>query len=190
MTDADATIAENMVITLDYTLTLDSGEIADTTQDRMPLRFLAGHGALLPAFEDALIGLAAGEERAITLAPIDAYGEFDPDAFEEVPLDAFPSDGKLQVGTVIGVHDADGDVYEAYVNEVRKDSVLLDYNHPLAGETLHFRVTVLDVRPATPEELEHGHAHGDDHGHGHDGHGHDGHGHDYEDDENDPEDEE
>jgi FKBP-type peptidyl-prolyl cis-trans isomerase SlyD len=167
MSQSETTIAPNMVVTLDYTLTLDNGEVADTTQDRMPLRFLAGHAGLLPAFEDALMGLATGDESEITLAPEDAYGEFDPDAFEEVPIDAFPKDGHLQVGTVIGVHDADGDVYEAHVNEVRQDTVLLDYNHPLAGETLHFRVTVLDVRPATPEELEHGHAHGDGHGHHH-----------------------
>jgi FKBP-type peptidyl-prolyl cis-trans isomerase SlyD len=165
MSDTNATIAENMVVTVDYTLTLDNGEVAETTQDRMPMRFLAGHGALMPALEDALMGLTTGDVREITLAPEDAYGEFDPDAFEEVPLDAFPKDGDLHVGTVIGVHDADGDVYQAYVNEVREDSVLLDYNHPLAGETLHFRVTVLDVRPATPEELEHGHAHGDGHVH-------------------------
>lgn len=166
MTDGKPAIRENMVVTLDYTLTLDNGEVADSTQDGMPLRFLAGSGELLPAFEDALIGLTAGDELNLTLSPEDGYGEYDEEAFEEVSIENFPSREGLEPGTAIGVRDSDGETYPAYISEVHEDTVILDYNHPLAGETLHFHVTVLDVRPATAEELEHGHSHGDD-GHVH-----------------------
>lgn len=159
MTESKLPVAEGMVVTVDYTLTLDNGEVADTTQGGMPLRFLAGNGQLLPAFEDALIGMAAGDEAQIVLAPEDGYGEYDEEAFEEVPIDQFPTDQEMEPGMSVGVQDSSGEVYEAYVSEIQDDIVVLDYNHPLAGETLHFQVKVLDVRPATPEELDHGHAH-------------------------------
>lgn len=166
MNEGKPAISANMVVTLDYTLTLDNGEVADSTQDGMPLRFLAGSGELLPAFEDALMGLAVGDELSVTLSPEDGYGEFDEEAFEEVGIENFPSLEGVEPGTAIEVHDSDGDTYTAFISEVRDDIVVLNYNHPLAGETLHFQVKVLDVRPASAEELDHGHAHGGD-GHAH-----------------------
>lgn len=166
MNEAKPTITDNMVVTVDYTLTLDNGEIADSTQGAMPLRFLAGGGELLPAFEDALIGMSAGDELDLTLSPEDGYGEYDEEAFEEVGIENFPSREGLEPGMAIEVRDADGDTYPAYISEVRDSVVVLDYNHPLAGETLHFHIAVLDVRPATEEELAHGHSHGGD-GHAH-----------------------
>lgn len=159
MTEPKLPIAEGMVVTVDYTLTLDDGEIADTTQGGMPLRFLSGSGQLLPAFEDALIGLTAGDETQITLSPADGYGEYDEEAFEEVPIDQFPTDHELELGMAIGVQDQSGEIFEATVAEIREDTVVLDYNHSLAGETLHFSIKVLDARPATEEELAHGHVH-------------------------------
>jgi FKBP-type peptidyl-prolyl cis-trans isomerase SlyD len=158
-------IALDRIVTLDYTLTLDSGEVADTTNGGMPLRYLAGHGQLLPAFEEALFGLVAGDVKQITLAPEDGYGEYDEEAFEEVPVDSFPAGQDLETGMAISVQDSDGELFEAHIAEIRADSVMLDYNHPLAGETLHFAVTVLDIRDATAEELAHGHAHDGDHHH-------------------------
>lgn len=166
MNEGKPAIRANMVVTLDYTLTLDNGEVADSTQDGRPLRFLAGSGELLPAFEEALLGLTAGDKLSLTLSPEDGYGEYDEEAFEEVDIENFPSREGLEPGTAIEVHDADGETYVAYISEVHDDTVILDYNHPLAGETLHFQVTVLEVRPATAEELEHGHSHdGDGHAH-------------------------
>ena len=165
MNEGKPTISADMVVTLDYTLTLDNGEVADSTQDGMPLRFLAGGGELLPAFEDALMGLAVGDELNLTLSPDEGYGEFDEEAFEEVGIDNFPSREGIEPGTAIEVHDSDGDTYTAFISEVRDDIVVLDYNHPLAGETLHFQVKVAGLRAATDEELAHGHAHA--HGHSH-----------------------
>ena len=158
--------ADGMVVTFDFTLTLDGGEVADSTEGEMPLRFIVGQGQLLPGLEDAIIGMIAGEERDVTLHPEDAYGEWDEDALEEVDKSDLPAGTELEEGMPLEVTDSEGDTYDASVYEVRKDTVVLDYNHPLAGETLQFHVKVIDVRPASASELDHGHVHTDD-GHVH-----------------------
>jgi FKBP-type peptidyl-prolyl cis-trans isomerase SlyD len=160
------TVADGMVVTLDFTLTLRDGEVADSTQGEMPLRIVVGQGQLLPGLEDALIGMVVGEERDITLRPEDAYGEWDEEALEEISRSELPEGVELEEGMPLEVTDSEGETFEANVYEVHEDSVILDYNHPLAGETLNFHVKVIDIRPATPSELEHGHVHGGN-GHGH-----------------------
>lgn len=159
-------VDHDMVVTLDYKLTLDDGEMVESTWDGMPLRFLAGHDEILPALEEALFGLAVGDVATVTVPPDDAYGDYDPEAHEEVPLDQFPAGEAPEPGMPVAVEDSSGETYQAYVAEVRDDTVILDFNHPLAGETLHFVAKVIDLRPATAEELEHGHSHGED-GHHH-----------------------
>jgi FKBP-type peptidyl-prolyl cis-trans isomerase SlyD len=154
-----------MVVTVDYILTLDDGEVVEDTHAGMPMRFLAGHDEILPALEEALFGLAVGDETAVTLTSDDAYGDYDPDAFEEAPADAFPTTETIEPGMPIGVQDESGEMFQAFVSEVRPDTILLDFNHPLAGETLHFQVKVIDLRPATAEELNHGHVHEEGHAH-------------------------
>ena len=159
-------VADGMVVTLDFTLTLGDGEVVDSTQGEMPLRFVVGQGELLAGLEDAMLGMVVSEERDIILRPEDAYGEWDEEALEEVPLSDLPEGVELEEGMPLEVTDTEGETYEATVYEVRDGSVILDYNHPLAGETLSFHVKVIDIRPATPSELEHGHVH-DGNGHGH-----------------------
>jgi len=159
------TVDNDMVVTVDYILTLDDGAEVENTRKGLAMRFLAGHDEILLALEDALFGLAVGDETAVTIAPDDAYGDHDPEAFEEVPVDALPTTENIEPGMPIGVQDESGEMYQAFVSEVRPDIIVLDFNHPLAGETLHFQVKVIDLRPATVEELDHGHAHGDGHGH-------------------------
>ena len=166
MAEPKLTVTKDAVVTVDYTLTLEDGEVVESTQGGMPLRFLAGNDEILPVLEDALMGLSVGDELNIVIDPEDGYGEYDEDAFEEVPLDSFPADEKLEPGMPIGVEDDSGEIFEATVSEVRPDTVVLDFNHPLAGETLHFKVKVIDTRPATAEELAHGHVHDED-GHHH-----------------------
>jgi FKBP-type peptidyl-prolyl cis-trans isomerase SlyD len=159
------TVDNDMVVTVDYILTLENGEVVEDTHEGMPMRFLVGHDEILPALEDALFGLAAGDETTVTIASDDAYGDYDPDAFEDVPVDAFPATENIEPGMPIGVHDESGEQFQAFVSEVRADTIVLDFNHPLAGETLHFQVKVIDLRRATAEELDHGHVHDEDHGH-------------------------
>ena len=165
MAEPNLTVANDMVVTVDYVLTLEDGEVVEDTHKGMPMRFLAGHDEILPALEDALLGLAAGDETAVTIDSDDAYGDYDPEALEEVPVDEFPAAENIEPGMPIGVHDESGEMFQAFVSEVGPDTIVLDFNHPLAGETLHFQVKVIDLRPATAEELDHGHVHGDDHEH-------------------------
>ncbi len=166
MDNTKLSVADGMVVTFDFTLTLNGGEVADSTDGQMPLRFIVGQGQLLPGLEDAMIGMAVGEERDVTLKPEDAYGEWDEDALEEVAKSDLPGEMELEEGMPLEVTDTEGDTYEATVYEVKQDSVILDYNHPLAGETLQFHVKVIDIRPATPSEMDHGHVHDED-GHVH-----------------------
>jgi len=165
MADTLLTVADGMVVTMDYSLRLDDGEVIDASAEGEPIQFLQGHGEIVYGLEQALYGVAVGEQRDLSVAPADGYGDVDPHAFEEVPLDAFPSDAPLELDMELQVSDTAGETYNAHIAEVRPETVLLDLNHPLASETLYFSVNVVSLRQATSEELEHGHAHG--HGHSH-----------------------
>ena len=90
MEEPNLTVDNDMVVTVDYVLTLDNGDVVEDTHAGMPMRFLAGHDEILPALEDALFGLAVGDQTAVTLAPDDAYGDYDPEAFEEASVDDVP----------------------------------------------------------------------------------------------------
>ena len=159
MAENRLTVADDMVVGLAYTLRLEDGEVVDSSEGQQPLEFLQGYGQVVDGLEQALYGMALGEEKDIIVAPEDGYGEVDAAAFEEVPLSAFPKDIKLEPGMELLVEDQTGQEFEVYVAEIRPNSVLLDFNHPLAGETLYFHVRVDSLRPATAEELAHGHVH-------------------------------
>ncbi len=165
MADNVLTIADDLVVSLEYTLRLDDDEIVDTSIGGEPLEFVQGQGQIIPGLERALYGMGIGDEMKVAVSPEDGYGELDDEAYEEVPASAFPADMTLEPGMQLQVSDASGEVYPAYVAEIRADTVMLDFNHPLAGETLNFDVKVVGLRAATAEELEHGHVHG--HGHAH-----------------------
>ncbi|MFQ5610670.1 MAG: peptidylprolyl isomerase [Anaerolineae bacterium] len=166
MTDAPLTVKDGLVVSLDYTLQLDDGQEIDTSAGQGPLEFLQGHGQIVPGLEQALYGMAVDEEKGVVVIPADGYGETDPDNYELVPREAFPADLELTEGMGLRMRDANsGQILEAYVTEIRPDGVLLNFNHPLAGETLHFHVKIVALRPATSEELTHGHVHGPGHDH-------------------------
>jgi FKBP-type peptidyl-prolyl cis-trans isomerase SlyD len=165
MADKKNTVQKDSVVSLDYTLTLDNGQVVDSSEGREPLDYLHGHGQLIPGLERELQGMEIGEEKNVTVSAAEGYGDKDPDALQVVPLEIFPSDMELAPGMGLQLQDGSGQVMEAVVVEVRSDGVLLDFNHPLAGETLHFNVKIVDVRPATAEELAHGHAHSAGHEH-------------------------
>jgi FKBP-type peptidyl-prolyl cis-trans isomerase SlyD len=162
VTEEKLTVADGLVVGLDYTLRLDDGETVDSSADEEPLEFLQGQGQIIPGLEQALYGMAVDDQKKVVVAPAEGYGEEDPDAFELVDRDVFPADLDLRPGAGLRMRDESGRSMVAYVAEVRPDEVLLDFNHPLAGETLHFEVKIAALRPATSEELEHGHAHGAD----------------------------
>ena len=165
MTEEKLTVADGLVVSLDYTLRLDDGETIDTSTDQEPLEFLQGRGHIIPGLEQALYGMAVDDQKDVVVEPADGYGEQDPDAFELVDRDVFPPDLDLRPGIGLRMRDGSGQALEAYVADVRPDGVLLDFNHPLAGETLYFQVRIAALRPATGEELAHGHVHDADDGH-------------------------
>jgi FKBP-type peptidyl-prolyl cis-trans isomerase SlyD len=156
-------IADDMVVSLDYTLTVE-GKLVDASEENEPIEFIQGYQNIIPGLEKELYGMTVGDSKEITVASKDAYGELDPKAFVEVPRSEFPSDIALEMGLELALQQPDGDVLHAIVVAITPESVKLDFNHPLAGKELNFRVTVVDVRPATTEEIAHGHVHGD-HGH-------------------------
>ena len=158
-------IIDGMVVGLDYTLRLDDGEIVDTSDGQEPLEYLQGHQQIVAGLEEAMYGMSVGEAKSVEVAPDDGYGKRDPSAFHTVPQNTFPPDLELTPGQSIRLRDQSGKLLTAYVEEVRPDGVLLDFNHPLAGETLFFDVKVVSLRPATSEELTEGHAHDAEHGH-------------------------
>ena len=161
-------IEDNLVVTMDYELRID-GEIVDTSEDGDPIIFLQGTGQIIPGLEKAIYGLKQGDQKTISVEPKDGYGEIDPESIVEVPKDEFPEDFPLELGVEITVNteddedeEAEEEEMEATIVAINKDTVTLDFNHPLAGKTLEFSVNILEIREATAEEIEHGHAHGDD----------------------------
>ena len=154
------TVVDDLVVSLDYTLRLDGGEIVDSSEGRSPLEFLQGHGQIIPGLERELAGMAVGDEKDVVVAPADGYGERGADEMQVIPHDAFPDDLELAVGMPLQMRDTEtGQVLQAFVAELHDDGVLVDFNHPLAGATLHFHVNIVGLRPATREELAHGHVH-------------------------------
>ncbi len=160
-------ITKNTVVSLSYILKRDdaNGEIIEETRAGDPLVFLYGNGQMLPKFEEYLNGLKAGDAFEFTLASDDAYGEMDQDAIIDLDKSIFEVEGKtddemLAIGNVIPMRDDQGNMLQGIVVSVSKDMVRMDFNHPMAGNVLHFAGKVIEVREASAEELSHGHAHG------------------------------
>lgn len=158
------TVQEGVVVSMDYTLRVD-GEVLDTSDDAGPLQFLAGYDNIVPGLEREMIGMKIGESKDVVVKPEDGYGEFDEEGFMDVPRSEFPSDVEIEVDVELSVTDEDGQNQYARVESVTKDTVRLDFNHPLAGAELNFHVTVVALREPTAEELEHGHVHEEGHHH-------------------------
>ena len=151
-------VEDNLVVTLDYTLIVED-EVMDSTADGEPIQFIQGIGQIIPGLENALYGLQVGDKEIIVVQPEDAYGEFDPESTEIAKKEEFSEEVPLDVGTFLDFSDDEGEVLSAQIIEENEDTVTLDFNHPLAGKILHFEITVIDLRPATSEELDHGHVH-------------------------------
>ena len=145
-------IAQNTHVSIDYTLTLESGEVADRSSEGHPLGFLFGSGQIIPGLETALEGMEAGETAKITVEAADGYGETREELLRDLPRENFPDDLKLEPGIGFEAKGPHGPV-TFRLREVREDTVVADFNHPLAGQRLHFDVAVTEVREPTAEEL-------------------------------------
>ncbi len=158
-------VADDIVVTMDYTLTVD-GEIVDSSEEDGPIQFLQGYGNIIPGLESHLGGLVIGESLQVSVAAKDAYGEFDPEQIVDIPLDEFPEEICVEPGVELEMKDQDDNMLFARILSVGKSRAKLDFNHPLAGKELHFDITIIGLRQPTAEELEHGHVHGSE-GHAH-----------------------
>lgn len=153
-------VQKHAVVTIDYKLTDPEGTLLDSSEGREPLAYIQGAGNIIPGLEKALEGKAAGENVDVVVAPEEGYGVRDDNLEQQVPGQLFEGVDDIQPGMQFRAQ-TDGGVHIVTVKSVEGDQVTIDGNHPLAGVTLHFAVNVVDVREATEEELEHGHAHGE-----------------------------
>ena len=151
-------IENNRAVQIHYTLKDDQGEILDSSMDRGPLPYIHGVGALIPGLESELLGKEAGEKFTAVIAPENGYGEYDEGYVFQVGASEFEEDDEIEVGMQIQLDTENGPAI-ATITKIEDEEVTLDLNHPLAGVSLHFDVEVIDVREATPEELDHGHVH-------------------------------
>lgn len=154
-------ISANKYVAVIYDLNVGEGEereLMEKATREVPLKFIYGTGMMIPVFEDALAGLESGDQFDFSLTPENAYGEYNEDHVLELPKNIFEIDGKfdsemVKEGNTIPMMDADGHRMNGSVLEVKKDVVVMDFNHPLAGETLHFKGEVIDVHEPTAEEI-------------------------------------
>jgi FKBP-type peptidyl-prolyl cis-trans isomerase SlyD len=153
-------IAHGKVVSIHYTLRDDAGNVVDSSAGGEPLVYLHGGGNIIPGLEAALEGVAVGADKQVVVPPGEGYGEKEGPPPQVIPRDAFPAGVDLQVGMQFGVEGPDGQPMPVWVLAVDTERVTLTFDHPLAGQSLHFDVTVVSVRDASAEELQHGHPHG------------------------------
>ena len=149
------TNAKDKVVSIEYTLTDDQNEVLDSSEGMGPLEYLHGRNNLIPGLEKELEGKKAGDTLKATIAPADAYGEYQDELVVEVERSQFPDDVEITEGMQFEAGGPDGSRVVT-VTEVNDAKITVDANHPLAGETLHFDVKVVAVRDATEDEKENG----------------------------------
>ncbi len=152
-------IADQLVVTLDYKLTDNDGQIIDQSNGKGDFVYLHGAHNIIPGLENALLGQKAGASLTVKVSPEEGYGERDERLQQAVPLSMFEGTDDIQAGMQFQAQGPDGQEHVVTIVSTHDDEVVIDGNHPLAGVELNFDVTVIDVRAATSEELEHGHAH-------------------------------
>ena len=153
-------ITKHKVVKIHYTLTDDDGEVIDSSEGGEPLEYLHGVGGIVPGLESVLEGKSVGDQIKVSVQPEDAYGEHNDDLLHEVERSHFEGIDDLELGMQFQV-DTEGGPMVVTVVEITDENVTVDGNHELAGVPLNFDVTVREIRDAPPEEIDHGHAHGE-----------------------------
>lgn len=156
--NGDNSVANDKVVSFTYVLESDEGQILETSE-KDPMVYLHGYENIIMGLERQMLGHQAGDRFAAVVSPEEGYGQrldVDPVAMAR---DAFPDD--VEVGMVFEAEAEDGEDVAVWVLAIEEDLVLVDQNHPLAGQTLHFQIEMISIRDATPEEIEHGHPHED-----------------------------
>ena len=152
-------IDKNCVVALHYTLTNDQGEQLDSSLGHDPLKYMHGGANIVPGLENELTGREAGDKFVVAVTPEDAYGEVQPELLMVVAREQFPEGQDIQPGMTFQAQSSEGEERMLAIASVDGDEITVDGNHPLAGQVLHFDVSVESVRAATEEEVAHGHPH-------------------------------
>lgn len=152
-------VAQDTVVFIHYTLTDDAGKTIDSSAGGEPLAYLHGNGNLIPGLERALEGKKVGDLVSVRLSPAEGYGEYDQELVQSIPRRALRGIDDVYVGMQLQAQTEYGS-RTVVVTDVTDDTVTIDGNHPLAGQHLNFEVRIESVRPATDEEIAHGHVHG------------------------------
>lgn len=152
-------VADNHVVSIDFTLTDGDGNALDKSEEGKPLVYLHGTESLLPGLEKALNGKNIGDSFEVTISPEEGFGDVNPELIQTVPTEAFQGVESIEPGMTFEAKGPSGQVEHVVVEAVEDDQVRINANHPLAGVTLNFNVTVVAIREAEKEEIEHGHVH-------------------------------
>ncbi|MDP7554102.1 MAG: peptidylprolyl isomerase [Candidatus Thioglobus sp.] len=152
-------IEKDAVVSMHYTLKNDAGDVIDSSEGKEPLPFLQGHGNIIPGLESALEGSKAGDKLDVTVEPEEGYGLRLQKAIQEIPRTALQDVEDLALGMQLQSQDKDGNAFIVTVAKIEDETITVDANHPLAGETLHFAVTIESIRKAEAVEIDHGHVH-------------------------------
>jgi FKBP-type peptidyl-prolyl cis-trans isomerase SlpA len=134
-------------VRMHYTLRLEDGTVADSTEGEQPIEFVMGDGTLIEGLERVLLGLAVGEEQSFEIDPFHGYGFADPNAVHVLARGDFPPDMDLSPGTIVGFDTPGGDELAGTVKRIEGEQVTVDFSHPLAGHTLSFNVRIVAVLP-------------------------------------------
>ena len=153
-------IENKKVVSFHYTLTNETGEELESSRGRDPMAYLHGAHSIIPGLEKALAGKSAGDQLKVTLPPAEAYGERNPSNIQRIASKHFSNPRSLQPGQMVSLKTREGE-RPAVIVKVGRFNVDVDANHTLAGQTLTFDVEITDVREASPEEVAHGHVHGE-----------------------------
>ncbi len=154
-------IGAHTAVSIDYTLTNDAGEVIDSSAGGAPLVYLHGAGNIISGLEKALEGKQGGDQVIVAIEPEDAYGEYSPELVATLNRAMFEGVDELEVGMQFHASGPDGGMQIVTIRDVEGDDVIVDGNHPLAGQRLNFDVKIISVRQASEEEVAHGHVHGE-----------------------------
>ena len=152
-------ISDKCVVAFHYKLTNSDGEQLDSSDGQDPLKYFHGASNIVPGLEKELEGRKAGDALKVEVQPDEGYGQVNPEMVQKVPRSAFDGAPEIKLGMQFRAQGPGGEAQLITVKEVSEEEITVDGNHPLAGQVLHFDVTIEDVREASEEELAHGHAH-------------------------------
>jgi FKBP-type peptidyl-prolyl cis-trans isomerase SlyD len=147
--ETEAQIREGSQVALEYTLSDEAGTVIESNKGKQPMSYIHGKSQIIPGLEKELSGMKVGEEKKIQVKPEDGYGPVNPDAFQEVPKDKLPPEA-LKVGTTLMAQGPRGQGIPVRVHEIKDTTVIMDFNHPMAGKTLSFDVKISEIK--TPEK--------------------------------------